>query len=522
MVKKLLLILLFFLPIVRIAAQISEIEQIFRSPNDYVQYTSIVRNYNDKYNVIMQYGYFSNSTNTNNDSIRGHSSFMIQNTNSGDITHIVGLLGGYQVNDVRFVTLRKIDGVSTEDFCVFCGTRTQFDGIVYLPSLPGQPSTSYYTYSKHGFAGFFSMKEALSPTTSFTAKIRDVEKTQELHRMTCYAEQYGRYYPNQNSFIDNAVLDIIGLDDTLYKPSCFCRVKFYPVYGGGGVRWDNNIRYNDYEILTDITKTNNYVVTTSHNVTGDSLWIRHSDQEDHHIPGGLQLNNYVNSIDFSLLTMQTGCNNTIAIENFSRCSPAKLCHISNDDIAVSYCMQSQSYDGHLYSQYKYANGTLYFLQGAYLKSVPLVKDLIHMPENNATAILYDDNSDYITVLNWKLNNNSCKYPVKMFYNNNCILHSLTLQKRNGYEHLFWSGKEASNSLSPMYIMSQRGESGGGYEKTCHYKDDDAAFPVTINHTVESKELNIQLRFPYDEVTYPVTYIHFDPYEFDKEFQCIKE
>jgi len=37
MKNKAILMLLFFLPIVRIAAQISEIEQIFRSPNDYVQ-----------------------------------------------------------------------------------------------------------------------------------------------------------------------------------------------------------------------------------------------------------------------------------------------------------------------------------------------------------------------------------------------------------------------------------------------------------------------------------------------------
>lgn len=521
MVKKILLMLLLFLPIVRIAAQISEIEQIFRSPNGYVQYTSIVRNYDDNYNVIMQYGYFSNSTNTNNDSIRGHSSFMIQNTNSGDITHIVGLPGGYQVNDVRFVTLRKIDGVSTEDFCVFCGTRTQFDGIVYLPSLPGQPSTSYYVYSKHGFAGFFSMDEALSPTTSFTAKIRDVEKTKELHRMTCYAEQHGYYYYQQNSFLDNAVLDIIGLDDTVNAPSCFCRAKFYPdCYGS--VRWDNNIRFNTNEVLTDITKTNNYVVTTSHNVTGNGLWIRYSDQEDHLVYGGLQLSNYENSIDFSLLTMQTGCNNTIAIENFSRCSPAKLCHIINDEIAVSYHMQGQGYGGLLNSRYKYTNGTLYFLQGAYLKSTPLLKELIHLSANNATAILYNDNSDYVTVLNWMLNSNSCNYPVEMFYNNNCILHSLTLQNRNGYEHLFWSGKEASNSLSPMYIMSQRGEQGGGYEQTCHYVKNEVAQPVIIGHSIINNPMPIGPRFSYDEVTYPVTYIHFDPYEFDKEFQCIKE
>lgn len=522
MTRKVFLMLFFFLPFARIAAQISEIEQVFHSTTDYYeQYTSIARNYNDKYNVLMQYGQYQNVYYGDDDSIRGFSSFMIQNTSNGDITHIVDLPRGYQVNDVRFVTLRKIDGVSTEDFCVFCGTRTRFDGIFYLPALPNQPSTYYYAYSKHGFAGFFSMKDALSPTTSFTAKVRDVEQTKELYRMTCYPEEYGLYYPNQNAFIDNAVLDIIGLDDTLNKPSCFCRVKFYPVYGSA-VRWDNNMRYNDNEVLTDITKTDNYVVATSHNVTSDSLWIRYSDQEDHHYPGGLELNDYVNSIDFSRLTMQTGCDASIEIENFSRCSPAKLCHIINDEIEVGYCMTGQSYGGLLNSQYDYSNGTLYFSQGAYLKGTPLVKELIHLPENNATAILYNDISDYITVLNWKLNNNSCNYPVKMFYNNNCILQSLTLQERNGYEHLFWTGMESGNSLSPMYIMSQRGEQGGGYEKTCHSKNDDAAFPVNISHTINEKILHIKKRYAYDDVTYPVAFIHFTPYDIEKEFICIEK
>lgn len=194
-----------FLPSLRLMAQISEIEQIFRSPhNDFVQYTSIVRNYNSDHNVLMQYGHFSNANPV--DTIKGYSSFMIQNTATGDITQIVDLPKGYQVNDVRFVTLRKIDGVSTEDFCCFCGTRTECVNQVY---------------SKHGFAGFFSMAEALSPLPSSTAKVRDVEQTIELYRMVCYAEEHGYYYSYQNSFLDNAVLDIIGLDDTVFAPSCF-------------------------------------------------------------------------------------------------------------------------------------------------------------------------------------------------------------------------------------------------------------------------------------------------------------
>lgn len=94
--------LLLLLPLARVAAQISEIEQIFRSHNnDYVQYTSIVRNYDTKYNVLSQYGYFTNEPRA--DTIKGYSSFVIQNTNTGVIKRIFDLPKGYQVNDVRFV-----------------------------------------------------------------------------------------------------------------------------------------------------------------------------------------------------------------------------------------------------------------------------------------------------------------------------------------------------------------------------------------------------------------------------------
>ena len=47
-------------------------------------------------------------------------------------------------------------------------------------------------------------------------------------------------------------------------------------------------------------------------------------------------------------------------------------------------------------------------------------------------------------------------------------------------------------------------------------------PGTIKHAVENKRLRIGLRFAYDDVTYPVTYINFYPYELEKEFQCVME
>lgn len=519
--RRIILFLVAFLQLFSLSAQISEIEQIYGPYSDeYTLYTTIVRNYNDKYNVLMKYGSYANVVYT--DSIKGRSAFMIQNTSTGDIVHIVDLPLGYQVNDIRFVTLRKMDGVTTEDFCCFCGTRTRFDGIICLPALPDEPNIYVYTYSKHGFAGIFSMEEALSPSSSYTANVRDVEGTKELYEMVCYPEQYGYYYHNQNSYIDHINMDIIGIDDTVNAPSCFCRAKLYPRYSGSSVRWDNNMRFNNNEILTDITKTDDYVVTTSHTTIGDSLWIRYSDQEVYHILGGWELNDFVNAIDFSSLTMQTDCESSFRIENFSRKSDAKICHTRGDGTEISFLMDGQSYGGLINSQYDYINGTLYFKRGAYLKSWPQVKELIHLPSNNATAVLYNDNSDFVSVLKWSKNNIYCNYPVRKFYNNGLKLQSITLQKRNGYEHLFWSGNDVGTPHSPMYLMSQRGEQGGGYEQTCHSKNEDNAQPVIINHSLREKKMRIGLRFAYDEVRYPVTYINFAPYVIEKEFQCVKE
>lgn len=184
------------------------------------------------------------------------------------------------------------------------------------------------------------MNEALNPTASYTAKVRDVEKTIELYKMTCYAEAYGYYHSYQNSFIDNAVLDIIGTDDTVNAPSCFCRAKFYPdCYGS--TRWDNNIRCNTNEILTDITKTDDYVVTSSHCTTGNTQWIRYSGKEDHLIMGGLQLSPDVNAVDFTSLTIRPTCSNPINISYFNRIGPARICHTKNNGIEISYCIDQE-------------------------------------------------------------------------------------------------------------------------------------------------------------------------------------
>ena len=503
MSKKTILLLILILPFLRLAAQISEIEQIFRSP-DYVQYTSIVRNYNETYNVLTQYGYFTNAPRA--DTIKGYTSFMIQNTTTGDIKHIFDLPKGYKVNDVRFVTLRKNGTFEPVDFCCFCGTRTELGNQGYLT---------------HGFAGFFSMDEALSPSSSYTVKVRDVEKTKELYRMVCYAEEYSLYYHIQNTFLDNAVLDIIGLDDLVNAPSCFCRAKFYPDCLGS-VRWDNNIRTNTNEVLTDITITDDYVVTVSNDITGIEQWIRYSGQEDHLIMGGLELNDSVNAILFTTSIIEPECDSYNEIEKFFRYDPAKICFTTGNGIEVSYHIKFEKNEGLFNSQYDYPNGRLKFLRGAYLESTPLVKELIHLPSNNATAVLFEEhNSDIVSILTWN-KNRYCRYPVKQYLDDGILFQSITLQKRNGYEHLFWSGMEKNNIFSPLYLMSQRGENGGGYEQSCHKENDVEAQPITVEHQLIENQLRIIHRFPYDEVTYPVTYIPLIDNEIEKEFPCVKE
>lgn len=519
--KSRLIIFFMFLPVLRTFAQVSEWEKVFRSSNnEYLQYTSIVRNYDVNHNVLVQYGrYTAEPIYPTVDSIRSSSSFLIQNTNTNDITHIVTLPVGYQVNDVRFVTLRKSDGVSTEDYCCFCGTRTQFDGIEYLPSSGGL-SEFICLYSKHGFAGFFSMNDALNPSSSFTAKVRDVEKTKELFRMTCYSEQYGHYYTNQLSFIDNAVLDIIGLDDTVNAPSCFCRAKFYPDYYGT-VRWDNNIRLNTYEIISDITETDNYVVTSSYNTIGDSLWIRYSEKEDHLVSGGLELNSSVGAIDFSSLSIYYDCNDPYYVSQFERIDDAKICHTIFDKIEMAYHYSGPYVGGLLNCQYDYNNGSMSFIQGATYKCEPNVKELVYMPSNKSTAILYrgDNNQDIVSIIKWTANN--CMYPINQFFSNISNAQSLTLQERNGYEHLLWSGNEIGNPQSPMYLMNQRGEIGGGFGLTCHSKNTDKAQPATVNHVNKTKHMGIKYRFHYDSVSYPVLYIQFNPIDINKEIICNK-
>lgn len=516
--KTVTLLLISFLPFFRLSAQISETVRIITTYNNYVHYSSITRNYNDTLNVLMQYGHLENEV--AQDSAIGSCTFMVQNTNTGDITRIVKLPRSYKVNDVRFVTLRKKNSTATEDFCCFCGTRTEFVGTEVLPNPGSGPSTYIDIYKTHGFAGFFSMKEALNPSNTHTAKIRDVENTKELYRMTCYAESEGFYYQYQNAFSDNAVLDIIGKDDTVNAPSCFCRVKFYPVFQNG-VRWDNNMRFNQTEILTDITKSDDYVVTVSHNNNDDVIWTRHSNMENQLIMGGLELNDYVNSIDFSTANLELSCKDTTIINDFRRKDDGKICHTTGNEIEIVFGMEAMGYGGLIACRYNYVYGNMNFQRGAYFHCIPELKEVLHMPLNDATAILYSHNDDYVSILKWKKEDNYCNYPIKEFFHSEITAQSISLQKRNSYEHLLWSG-HGLGTFNQMYMMTQRGESGGGYKETCHKENDLWAQPIKLNHSPLYKTMRIQYRYAYDEERYPVTYVNFDPDDVPKLYICIKE
>ncbi|MBQ6955681.1 MAG: hypothetical protein IJP80_03600 [Bacteroidales bacterium] len=520
--RKKLLLFFTLLPVLDLSAQISELEEVLvSSSGNYIHYTSVVRNYNDTINILMQYGRFQTDMAT--DSAVGHCTFYTQNTNTGVITRLFDLTRGYKVNDVRFVTLRKMDGVSTEDFCCFCGTRSQFEMYEYPISLdPG--ALPIEIHSKHGFAGFFSMSDALNPTASCTVKFRDVEDTKELYRMTCYAESEGMYYTMYDNvpFLDNAVMDIIGLDDTVNAPSCFCRVKFYPDIPGVGVYWDNNMRYNQTEVVTDITRTDDYVVTVSNHANGDGLWVRNSGKEDHLVIGGMELNDYVGSIIFNSAPIVLSCSDSKEINSLIRLDDAKICHTENNEVETVFRIAAMGYGGLMACRYDYSSGTMTFSKGAYLHCIPGLKEVLHMPTNNTSVFLFSQNTDYVTALSWNIDKKTCNYPVKQFYRNNINAQSISLQRRNGYEHLFWSGRQTNNTISNMFLMSQRGQNGGGYNKTCHERNDNWSQPVMMEHTDKLKYLRIRIRYGYDNERYPVTYINFTPQNVEKNFNCVKD
>lgn len=241
-------------------SQVSGIDKMLL-PN-YFSESTLVRNFEGKNNIIMSYGCEEGLYNTYG--ICEKSSFFVQTVDNGQITHLVDLPFGYKVNDMQFVYLKKKQSDFYEPYLCFCGTRTKSIEYEYPHSLDStlQPVAVPVLV---GFVGYFKVYAAMSPTTSDSVVVRDVECSKELHRMTCYAEQNGLYNVNGYSFRDNAVLDIIGIAGPCINRlnhnnlSSLWRVKFcpdypYSYYFPSGTHWDNNIRFNNdnVEKMVDI------------------------------------------------------------------------------------------------------------------------------------------------------------------------------------------------------------------------------------------------------------------------------
>ena len=249
----------------------------------------IVRNYDNRYEVIAYVDGTAPEQNVVTDMATTSTSFLIRDMQSGQVKLLGTLPQGYVVSDVRFVRLGKRNPTTdSADFCCFCGTHY---GEIVAEVQPwgkadGEENIQY------GFAGFFSMAEAMAPQPTHSIKLRRVEHAYRLDRMVGYGEQKGMYYPNVgNPYIDNAVLDIVGEPEANFgTASCLWRVKFYPECTSG-TRWDNSLRYSNdpTEVLVDIAKTENHIVTLSRFADKQTIWVRHGQQETNSLGGQLNI-----------------------------------------------------------------------------------------------------------------------------------------------------------------------------------------------------------------------------------------
>lgn len=215
----------------------------------------IVRNYDNQYEVIAYIDCSNPEQHVEADLVLQSTTFLIRDMQSGQVTHLGTLPEGYQVNDVCFVRLGKRSPTTDSmDFCCFCGTHYgELIQEVQPSGKPGSPANHQF-----GFAGYFSMKEAMFPQPTYSIKIREVEKTLRLDRMVGYGEQEGASFAYVgNPYRDNAVLDIVGHADGSIPiaASCLCRVKFYPECTSG-TRWYNSMGFfaDPSEELVDISK----------------------------------------------------------------------------------------------------------------------------------------------------------------------------------------------------------------------------------------------------------------------------
>ena len=514
-------LILGFLPVLN--AQISETSRLVL--DNYASISTLVRNYNGKHNIIMSYGRITNQQTPNN--INERSSFFVQSTDNGYVQHIVDLPYGYKVNDIQFVYLKMIQGDYYIPYCCFCGTRTT--GFEYYYPVPRDSTNVVIVPITNGFVGYFRVEDAISPSYLDTAVVRDVECSKELHRMTCYAEQEGNYWLNQYTFRDNAVLDIIGIaNDEHYihnNLSALWRVKFYPVYSyvysPTGTRWDNNIRYNEYdnEKMLDIIGTDNNIVTISQ-PTNDykNIWLRYSDKEIHHIGAGIELNSNIQQLGLSSLLIDGTEINNAYLTAFKE--KLRLAPISSDIFSLAFAAHNDAdaIDG-IFTFKKDISDPSYTLNGSYDQGGYEVDELIYLPENKASAYLFhigEYNTKNTGIVFWNYLNNN-KYITYHLYSNYITLNSFCFYNIWN-ESLSWSGTHESLFIPP-YLLLQEIDYPMEEIDHCQSLTGLLSSKTTINYIDWYNDFKIKERF--GDIK-PVTKIPFSPYDVSRKIICNKD
>ena len=366
-------------------AQLSELIE-FPSPSTYKAIKTIVRNFNEYYDVIAVYGYDTMSIYT--DTIEARTMVYKRKIATGEVTRICTLNGGYCVNDFRFVRLKKFGSAGVEDYCCFCGTHSEWQ-FEWIFTPYDEPSQFVIDTINKGFAGFFSMDDALWENPGSTVKVRDIEWTEELYRLTCYAEQFGEHWDEQETFRDNAVMDIIGkplANVTGGARSSLSRVKFYPIFPGGnnGTRWEVDIRFSDTnqisEIMLDVAGTKDFTVTASQFEDDyKRLILRYSRKEDVLYANGLELSGSIYYINMPALQND----NPAAIFEL----PVRLCATKpSNEFAVAFGYP-RVLPGIYTLQFNAVNPGLPCLRGIFNSGNMQLKDLAYLPLSKRTATL---------------------------------------------------------------------------------------------------------------------------------------
>ncbi len=504
-------------------AQVSGIEYLQLLYN-YDSDTSIVRNYNDTISVVMIYGHDANAISTNG--LINSSSFILRDNTNRSFSHIVTLPVGYRVNDVRFVSLTRISG--EEDwYCCFCGTRYEYRDMYAMVDSNGTPTNTYfYVYDSVGFVGFFKMEEALSPSNTFTAKLRDVEWASQLFRMTCYAEFEGRYYQDQYDYKDNAVLDVIGVPiSTTGTCSAFWRVKFYPVvptsFQPTGTRWDNNIRYDTtgIEKMEDVIQTDSHVVTVSRKIDSDNqLWLRFSGKETVQVLGGMELNPYYHPLDFYLLTI---ADEQVLGHQYAVVETPRLCSVFDEEFAVSFRMLNPEAEreGLLTFRHDLSNRTYATMEGLFDEGDYGLDDIVYVPEYDATATLqhHYGGRAHTTDLNYWSSAIGVYHMMHRLQAEEINLQSLCRYNLGG-DQLLWSGIDAETGMH-QYILYQRTPNPGEVIKSCQKHEVTYSLHSKIDMGTGYRKFFIQNRFDDIWQDYDVKFIHFDPYTIRKDDVC---